>query len=50
MDRTFAVAAAVTAASVLGYVAAAYPSRAFTITGVMLGVTLLAVADGGADA
>jgi len=50
MDRTFAVAAAVTAASVVGYlvgVAAAYPGRAFAITGAMVGVTLLAVAAGG---
>jgi hypothetical protein len=53
MDRTFAVAAALTASSVLGYlvgVVAAYPGRAFALTGAMVGVTLLAVTAGGADA
>lgn len=53
MDRTFAVAAALTASSVLGYlvgVVAAYPGRAFSLTGVLVGVTLLAVAGGGESA
>jgi hypothetical protein len=53
MDRTFAVAAVITATSVAGYlvgVLAAYPGRSFAITGVMVGVTLLAVANGGAGA
>lgn len=50
MNRTFAAAALLTASSVIGYlvgVVAAYPGRAFAITGVMAGVTLLAVAGGG---
>jgi len=52
MDRTFAVGATLTAAGLLGYVVgvvAAYPGRAFSVAGVMVGVTLLAVA-GGEDA
>lgn len=49
MDTTFAVGAALTAAGLLGYavgVVAAYPGRAFAVTGFMVGVTLLAVAGG----
>lgn len=46
MDRTQASAVVLTAAGVAGYVLglfAAYPGRAFSVTLVMVGVTLLSV-------
>lgn len=46
MDRTFAVGVALTVAGAVGYgvgVVAPYPGRAFSVTGVMVGVTLVAV-------
>ncbi|NHN40430.1 hypothetical protein G9C85_02110 [Halorubellus sp. JP-L1] len=49
MNRTFAAGVALTAASVTGYVVgvlAPYPGRAFSLTGVMVGITLAAVAGG----
>ena len=49
MNSAMAVGLALTLAGVVGYVvglAAPYPGRAFSVTGVMVGVTLLAV---GAD-
>lgn len=50
MDRAFAAGGLLAAAGVVGYavgVAAPYPGRAFSLTGVIVGVTLLAVGDGG---
>lgn len=44
---------ALTSASVLGYVAgvvAPYPGRAFTVTGLMVGITLLAIGRAGEGA
>lgn len=52
MDRTVVAGIALTAFSAIGYVVGvffAYPGRAFSVTGMMVGVTLLAVG-GGADA
>jgi hypothetical protein len=46
MDRVRAAGVALTAAAVAGYavgVAAPYPGRAFTISGVIVGLTLWAV-------
>ena len=46
MNRTFALGAALTGGGVLGYavgIATPYPGRAFTVTAVMVGVTLLAI-------
>jgi hypothetical protein len=46
MDRVRTAGAALTGLAVVGYavgVAAPYPGRAFTITGVMVGLTLWAV-------
>jgi len=46
MDTAFAAGAALTALGLAGYVAgsvATYPGRAFSVTVVMVGVTLLAV-------
>ncbi|GAB3322060.1 MULTISPECIES: hypothetical protein [Haloplanus] len=49
MDRAFLVGVALSAVGVCGYVAGlvvAYPGRAFSITAVMVGITLVAVGDG----
>lgn len=49
MNRTLAVGVALTAASVLGYAAGVlgpYPGRAFSLTGLMVGLTLAAVGSG----
>jgi len=49
MQRTLAAGIACCALGLLGYVVGvyyAYPGRAFSVTAVMLGVTLLAVSDG----
>lgn len=49
MNRTFAAGVALTAASVLGYlvgVLAAYPGRAFALSGIMVGITVVAVSVG----
>lgn len=49
MDRTFLGGTVLTLASLAGYVVgvlAAYPGRAFAISGFMVGVTLLAVSGG----
>jgi len=49
MQRTLAAGLACCALGLLGYVVGvyyAYPGRAFSVTAVMLGVTLLAVSDG----
>lgn len=49
MNRTFAAGVALTAASVLGYVVgvlAAYPGRAFALSGLMVGITVVAVSAG----
>jgi len=48
MDRAFLVGAALSAVGVCGYLAGlvvAYPGRAFSITAVMVGITLVAVGD-----
>jgi hypothetical protein len=50
MNRTFAAGTALTVLGVVGYdlgVVAPYPGRSFSMTGLMMGLTLLAVADGG---
>jgi hypothetical protein len=50
MNRTTAAGAALTVAGVAGYVVgvlAPYPGRAFSITGVMVGITLFAVGSRG---
>lgn len=49
MDRTIGAGLALTGLGALGYlvgVAAAYPGRAFSVTGVMVGITLLAIGGG----
>lgn len=49
MNRTVAAGAALTAASALGYVVgvlAAYPGRAFALSGLMVGITVVAVSAG----
>lgn len=49
MNRTFAAGVGLTAASVLGYVVgvlAPYPGRAFTLAGLMVGITVAAVSTG----
>lgn len=46
MNRTLALGVALTGVGALGYavgVAVHYPGRAFTVTAVMVGVTLLAI-------
>ncbi|WP_439026183.1 hypothetical protein [Haloarchaeobius sp. DT45] len=46
MDRTFAAGAALTLLGLVGYgigVLEPYPGRAFSVTGVMIGLTLVAV-------
>ncbi|WP_251328654.1 hypothetical protein [Haloplanus pelagicus] len=48
MDRTFLAGAALSVAGIGGYlagVAVAYPGRAFSLTAVMVGITLVAVGD-----
>ncbi len=56
MDRTFAAGLALTVGGTIGYavgvagdlgLAPAYPGRAFSVTGVMVGLTLLAIGMGG---
>lgn len=52
MNRTLALGVALTGAGVLGYVAgivAPYPGRAFTVTAVMVGVTLMAIGRTGGE-
>ncbi|MFD1635025.1 hypothetical protein ACOZ4L_04710 [Haloplanus ruber] len=49
MDRAFRVGAALSVIGVCGYlvgVAVPFPGRAFSITAVMVGVTLVAVGEG----
>ncbi|WP_199174895.1 hypothetical protein [Halegenticoccus soli] len=49
MARTLAAGVGLTAASLAGYavgVVAAYPGRAFSVTGAMVGITLIAVGYG----
>jgi len=51
MNTALAAGIALTVAGLAGYalgVAVAYPGRAFSVTGVMVGITLLAVGRGGA--
>lgn len=46
MDNTFAAGVVVTVAGIVGYAvgtAVTYPGRAFTVTAVMVGLTLVAV-------
>jgi len=48
MDRTFMVGAGLTVAGVCGYVGGvvvAYPGRAFSLTAIMVGITLAAIGD-----
>jgi len=48
MDRTFIVGAGLTVVGVLGYVVGAladYPGRAFSLTAIMVGITLAAIGD-----
>jgi hypothetical protein len=48
MDRTFTVGAALTVAGVCGYVVGvrlAYPGRSFSLTAIMIGITLAAIGD-----
>lgn len=50
MDRTFLVGAGLAGLGIGGYVAGtvvAYPGRAFSLTAVMVGITLSAVGDRG---
>lgn len=52
MNRTLALGVALTGGGVLGYVAGIlthYPGRAFTVTAVMVGVTLLAIGQTGGE-
>jgi hypothetical protein len=49
MDRTFIVGAVLSVAGVCGYVGGvlvAYPGRAFSLTAIMVGITLAAIGDG----
>jgi hypothetical protein len=49
MDRTFTVGAGLTVVGVCGYaggVFVAYPGRAFSLTAIMVGITLAAIGDG----
>ena len=53
MDRTFLAGAALTGVGLCGYVAGTvvtYPGRAFSLTALMVGITLAAVGDRGATA
>lgn len=50
MNRTFATGVVLMAGGVVGYVAGVvspYPGRALSITGVMVGLTLVALGGGG---
>jgi hypothetical protein len=50
MDRVAAVGVALTVAGLVGYaigVVAPYPGRSFSVTGVMVGLTLVAVGGDG---
>ncbi|WP_166035612.1 hypothetical protein [Halorussus pelagicus] len=52
MNTALAAGLALTVAGLGGYlvgIAAPYPGRAFSVTGVMVGVTLLAIGWGGGD-
>jgi hypothetical protein len=52
MNRTRLAAVGLTLASLAGYavgVGARYPGRAFSVTGVMVGLTLVAVSGAGAE-
>jgi len=49
MDRTFEAGTLLIGLGVLGYVAGiyvSYPGRAFSVTAVMVGITLVAISDG----
>jgi len=49
MHRTFGVGVLLVVLGVVGYVdgvRVAYPGRAFSVTAVMVGVTLIAISDG----
>ncbi|MFC7080366.1 hypothetical protein [Halorussus caseinilyticus] len=53
MDTALVAGGALTAAGLVGYVAgltSPYPGRAFSVTGVMVGITLLAIGYGGESA
>lgn len=48
MDRTFIVGAVLSVAGLCGYlvgVLVAYPGRAFSLTAIMVGITLAAIGD-----
>ncbi len=48
MNRTYALGLGFTALGLVGYligVTTPYPGRAFSITGIMVGITLLAIAN-----
>ncbi|WP_164974778.1 hypothetical protein [Halegenticoccus tardaugens] len=52
MDRALTAGVVLTGAGLVGYavgLVAPYPGRAFSVTGVMIGVTLLAVGYGGEE-
>ena len=52
MNRSLALGGALTAAGVVGYaagIATQYPGRAFSVTAVMVGLTLLVVGRAGGD-
>jgi hypothetical protein len=52
MNAEFVAGAVLTVLGVVGYVVgvvAPYPGRAFSVSGVMVGLTLLAIGSGGAD-
>lgn len=52
MNAEFAAGAVLTLLGVVGYVVgvvAPYPGRAFSVSGVMVGLTLLAIGSGGTD-
>ena len=49
MDRTFTVGAGLTVVGVCGYaggVFVAYPGRAFSLTAIMIGITLASIGEG----
>lgn len=53
MKRVLVAGAALTALGLVGYlvgIASPYPGRAFAVTGVMVGVTLLAIGRSSGDA
>lgn len=53
MDRAFAIGAVLTGSGLVGYLlglAVSYPGRAFSVTAVMVGITLAAIGSrGGGD-